>query len=94
MNRYRFNITKGRTFEPCNWVIEPRVRKAVESTKNKKVGVIGTDATITESGAYTRALKEANQRLRSTGRACPLFVPLIEEGWTDNAVVGMTAERI
>lgn len=74
---------------PVIGVIEPGVRKAAESTKNKKVGVIGTDATI-QSGAYTRALKEADPAIEVYSRACPLFVPLVEEGWTDNSVVDMT----
>ncbi|HYA27771.1 MAG TPA: glutamate racemase [Acidobacteriota bacterium] len=76
---------------PVIGVIEPGVRRAVKNTKNKKVGVIGTEATI-QSGAYTRALKEANSKIEVYSRACPLFVPLVEEGWTDNAVVEMTVK--
>lgn len=74
---------------PIIGVIEPGVRRAVASTKNKKVGVIGTEATI-QSGAYTRALQAAEAGIEVYSRACPLFVPLVEEGWTDNAVVDMT----
>lgn len=74
---------------PVIGVIEPGVRRAIKSTKNKKVGVIGTEATI-QSGAYTRALKAADPKIEVYSRACPLFVPLVEEGWTDNAVVEMT----
>jgi glutamate racemase len=76
---------------PVVGVIEPGVRRAVKSTKNKRVGVIGTEATI-QSGAYTRALKAADARIEVYSRACPLFVPLVEEGWTDNAVVEMTVQ--
>ena len=76
---------------PVVGVIEPGVRRALKSTKNKKVGVIGTEATI-QSGAYTRALKEADSQIEVYSRACPLFVPLVEEGWTDNAVVEMTVK--
>ncbi len=76
---------------PVVGVIEPGVRRALKSTKNKKVGVIGTEATI-QSGAYTRALKEADSKIEVYSRACPLFVPLVEEGWTDNAVVEMTVK--
>jgi glutamate racemase len=68
---------------PVVGVIEPGVRKAIETTKNKKVGVIGTEATI-QSGAYTA--------VEVYSRAGPLFVPLVEEGWTDNAVVEMTVQ--
>src|SRR5512145_1255809 len=83
--RERFTI-------PVIGVIEPGVRRAVQSTKNKKIGVIGTDATI-QSGAYTRALKAADSTIEVYSRACPLFVPLVEEGWTDNAVVQLTVKN-
>ena len=73
---------------PVIGVIEPGVRRAIKCTKNRKVGVIGTEATI-QSGAYTRALKAADPKIEVYSRACPLFVPLVEEGWTDNAVVEM-----
>jgi glutamate racemase len=76
---------------PVIGVIEPGVRRAIKSTKNNKVGVIGTEATI-QSGAYTSALKEADVALEVYSRACPLFVPLVEEGWTDNEVVEMTVK--
>ena len=76
---------------PVIGVIEPGVRRAIKSTRNNKVGVIGTEATI-QTGAYTRALKEADAGLEVYSRACPLFVPLVEEGWTDNDVVEMTVK--
>ena len=76
---------------PVLGVIEPGVRRAIKSTKNKKIGVIGTEATI-QSGAYTRALKAADSNVEVYSRACPLFVPLVEEGWTDNSVVEMTVK--
>jgi glutamate racemase len=66
---------------PVIGVIGPGVRRAIQSTKNKKIGVIGTEATI-QSGAYTRALKDADAGIEVYSRACPLFVPLVEEGWT------------
>jgi len=73
-------------------VIEAGVQRAIKITKNKKkVGVIGTEATI-HSGAYTRALKQADAGVEVYSRACPLFVPLVEEGWTDNDVVQMTVK--
>lgn len=84
LDRLRSSLTL-----PVIGVIAAGVRRAVASTKNKKVGVIGTEATI-QSGAYTRALKAAEAGIEVYSRACPLFVPLVEEGWTDNAVVEMT----
>jgi glutamate racemase len=76
---------------PVIGVIDPGVRRAIKSTRNKKVGVIGTEATI-QSGAYTRALKEADAAVEVYSRACPLFVPLVEEGWIDNDVMEMTVK--
>jgi glutamate racemase len=76
---------------PVIGVIEPGVRRALQVTKNKKIGVIGTEATI-QSGAYTKALKTQGRNMEVYSRACPLFVPLVEEGWTDNTVVAMTVE--
>jgi glutamate racemase len=76
---------------PLIGVIEPGVRRAMQMTHNKKIGVIGTEATI-QSGAYTKALKAQDERVEVYSRACPLFVPLVEEGWTNNAVVSITVE--
>lgn len=76
---------------PVIGVIDPGVRRALQVTRNKKVGVIGTEATI-QSGAYSKALKAEARNIEVYSRACPLFVPLVEEGWTDNAVVAMTIE--
>lgn len=75
---------------PVLGVIEPGARQAVARTRNRKVGVIATEGTIA-SGSYTRALKSLNPSLEIYTRACPLFVPLAEEGWTDNEVARSTA---
>lgn len=65
-------------------VVVPGAKAAVEKTKNKRVGVIGTKATI-RSNAYTRAIKKLNSNIKVVSQATPLFVPLIEEGWIDKA---------
>ncbi len=70
---------------PIVGVIEPGARAAVTATRNRKVGVIGTEATIA-SGSYTRALRVLDAGLEIYTRACPLFVPLAEEGWVENQV--------
>jgi glutamate racemase len=75
---------------PVLGVIAPGARQAVALTRNKKVGVIGTEATIA-SGSYTRALKHLQPALEIYTRSCPLFVPLAEEGWVDNEVAHSTA---
>src|SRR5262249_44820471 len=67
---------------PVLGVIEPGARAAVARTRNGRVGVIGTDATIA-SGAYTRALRALRPTLEIYTRPCPLLVPLAEEGWLD-----------
>jgi glutamate racemase len=66
-------------------VINPGARAALAQTKTGHIGVIGTRATI-NSGAYERALRELNPEVRVTARACPLLVPLIEEGWLESPV--------
>lgn len=75
---------------PVVGVIDPGARAAVKHTRNRKVGVIATEGTIA-SGAYTRALQHLDPELEIYTRACPLFVPLAEEGWVDNAVARHTA---
>jgi glutamate racemase len=66
-------------------VILPGARAAIAQTRTGHVGVIGTRATI-KSGAYERALRSLNPDVRVTARACPLLVPLIEEGWLESAI--------
>jgi glutamate racemase len=66
-------------------VITPGAQAATAATRNGHIGVIGTRATI-KSGAYERALLHLNPEVRVTARACPLLVPLIEEGWLASAI--------
>jgi glutamate racemase len=76
---------------PVIGVIAPGARAAVATTRVRRVGVIGTEATIA-SGAYTRALRALAPDVEVYTRACPLFVPLAEEGWTTGPVVAQVAE--
>jgi len=76
---------------PVVGVIEPGAKRAVEATRSGVVGVIGTSGTI-RSSAYSRAIKKLNSDISVLARPCPLFVPLAEEGWTDNNVARMTAQ--
>jgi len=66
-------------------VILPGSKAAVHATRNKHVGVIGTIATI-NSNAYSQALNEIDSSIQITAQACPLFVPLVEEGWLNGPV--------
>jgi glutamate racemase len=70
---------------PVIGVIEPGARAALQATRNRHIGVIGTRATI-RSGAYEKALRAADDNVRVSSRACPLLVPLIEEGLLDDEV--------
>ncbi|MGH7822804.1 MAG: glutamate racemase [Candidatus Binatia bacterium] len=71
-------------------VIEPGAKAAAAATASGRIGVIGTEATIA-SGAYTAALRRIRPGLEIYTRACPLFVPLAEEGWTENDVARAAA---
>ena len=64
---------------PIFGVVEPAVQAAVRATRNRKVGLIGTAASI-RSGAYEKALAEIDPAVTVTAKACPLFVPLVENG--------------
>lgn len=64
---------------PIHGVVEPAAEAALEATKTGKIGLIGTAATI-RSGAYERALAALDPTVTVTARACPLFVPLVENG--------------
>jgi glutamate racemase len=77
------------TIVPVIGVIEPGARAAAAASRNGKIGVIGTEATIT-SGAYTRALQQLRPGVEIYTRACALLVPLVEEGWTDNPIAEQT----
>ena len=77
---------------PVLGVVEPGARAALAATRSGHVGVIGTAGTI-KSGAYERALRALDQKVRIAVRACPLFVPLIEEGWTDTEATRLVAEE-
>ena len=73
-------------------VILPGARAAVAATRNGHIGVIGTRATI-RSGAYERTLRSLNAEIHVTARACPLLVPLIEEGWLQNEITDQVLAR-
>ena len=75
-----FDILQDDFDIPVIGVINPGARAASESTKNGKIGVIGTHGTIS-SGAYKKAIQDIDKSIEVTAAACPLFVPLVEEGW-------------
>ena len=79
---------------PIYEVIKTPAKVAAQTTKNRKIGIIGTSATI-RSGAYKSALAEISTEFEVYMEACPLFVPLVEEGWADaeNEVAIKATER-
>lgn len=77
---------------PVIGVIEPGARRALEVTRNGRIGVIGTEGTI-RSGAYERALLAGRSDVVVHAAACPLFVPLAEEGWACHEVARLAAHE-
>lgn len=71
-------------------VIEPGAKAAVNNTKNKRVGIIGTRATI-GSNSYARAIQEKDEDIKVFSLACPLLVPLAEEGYIDKEATRLIA---
>jgi len=77
---------------PLIGVIEAGARAATKATKNGRIGIIGTETTI-RSSAYTKAIKSVNPDITVIGQPCPLFVPLVEEGWLNDDITISVAGR-
>lgn len=85
------DVLKRRYDIPLVGVIEPGARKAASITNKMKVGVIGTKATVL-SGIYEKEVKSFNPGINVVSVSCPLFVPLVEEGWLAGAVTKQIAK--
>jgi glutamate racemase len=77
---------------PVIGVIEPGARAAADATENGRIGVIGTQGTIA-SLSYTHAINRIDRSRKVFPMACPLFVPLVEEGWLDNNITYDVAKK-
>jgi glutamate racemase len=77
---------------PVIGVINAGAVAAIKSTSNKNIGIIGTEGTIA-SRAYEKAMKSLNKDAQIYGCPCPLFVPIVEEGWADTQVSHLIAEE-
>ena len=77
---------------PVIGVIRPGAEAAIAATRNRHIGVIGTRATV-RSGAYERTLKTLDSSVQVSSAACPLLVPLIEEGWLDDPLTDRIISR-
>jgi glutamate racemase len=86
------NAVKKEFNLPVIGMIEPGAKAAAEKTNNGRIGVIGTRATI-NNRAYSKEIKKISPALEVYEKACPLFVPLAEEGWIKHAAVYQIAEE-
>ena len=77
---------------PVIGVIMPGAKAAINATRKKRIGVIGTRATI-YSRAYERAIQALNPDVQVISQACPMLVPLIEEGWLDDPITDQVVRR-
>ena len=77
---------------PILGVLKPGARVAASVTRNKRIGVIGTESTI-NSRMYDRFIRAQDPEISVYGKACPLFVPLVEEGWLKDPVTEEVARR-
>ena len=77
---------------PILGVVKPGATVAVHTTRNKRVGVIATESTI-HSHLYRTLIQAEDPEITVFGKACPLFVPLVEEGWTKDSITREVAGR-
>ena len=77
---------------PVIGVIFPGVEAAVKASKSKRIGVIGTSATI-NSDAYSQKIKQIDPSIQVFGQPCPLLVSLVEEGWIEDEITRMTIRK-
>lgn len=89
---YSLDILKEKFNVPVIGVIEPGVNAFFEQSSNVSVAVIGTRATI-NSDVYAQTIKKIDPEIKVFSKACPLFVPLVEEGWIDNEVARSTIKE-
>lgn len=87
-----YDVVKNGLNIPVVEVIRPGAAAVVKKTRSKRVGVIGTPVTI-NSGVYEKAIKSLDGSVKIVSKACPLFVPLVEEGWWDNDIARLIAEE-
>jgi glutamate racemase len=86
------DIVQKRAKIPVVGVILPGAEAAVQTSKKKRIGVIGTLGTIF-SNAYTNAIRQLDPNVQVFGQPCPLFVPLAEEGWIDHKATELIAKE-
>ncbi len=89
---YALDAVAAESDIPVIGVIDAGARTAVSATRNGRIGVIGTEATV-GSGVYTRVMQDLKPGVQVIGKSCPLFVPLVEEGLLHDSVTDEIASR-
>ncbi|MBR2295582.1 MAG: glutamate racemase [Clostridiales bacterium] len=92
---HAYDVLKKYSKVPVVEVVYPGALAACEATRNGRIGIIATDATVS-SGLYETAVRQAGENipdLKIIQKACPLFVSLAEEGWWNDDIAHLTAER-
>jgi glutamate racemase len=89
---FALETVSGEVSIPVIGVVEPGAKVAAETTRNGNIGIIGTEGTI-NSGIYTSYLSKTSPHVKVYGKACPLFVPLVEEGWLTDPITVEVAKR-
>jgi len=87
-----YDTVKNESEIPIIEMIHPGARSAAVTTKNGNIGIIATEATI-RSGMYKEFLSKTDSNVNVYGKACPLLVPLVEEGWIDDPITFEVAKR-
>ncbi len=87
LNRLKYNFKI-----PILGVITPGVKAALEVTRNKRIGIIGTNVTI-DSNAYQNKIINADPSIKIFAKSCPLFVPIIEEGWLSGKITSSVIRK-
>lgn len=83
---------QSRTDKPVVGVIKPGAEASVTATHQKRIAIIGTNATVS-SRAYEHEIHKINSEIDVSGKACPLFVPIVEEGWMNHEIAFLTAKE-
>jgi len=86
------DVVQKRAKVPVVGMIFSGAQAAVVATKKKRIGIIGTVATI-QSNAYTNAILQKDPNVKVYSQPCPLFVPLVEEGWMNHKVTELVAKE-
>jgi len=86
------DLLKSTLTIPVTGVIEPGVSASLSTSRENRIGVIGTTATVS-SNAYQDSIFEQNDQVEVFGQPCPLLVPLVEEGWIDDNITRLTIHK-